>query len=366
MSGVADLAPYSANGQRLALTPIRFGPGPGGSTALSTVAQLDGAVPEWPGAGAAPADHRPDRPRRQLRLRHVLRGRQLQLSPDEHAPARAPTRAAGLPDRPRDHLEAAGRPGARERALQRPRAERPARQLAAASRRPRAGRSSASSSASTNLGMRLGRPTSPVLFDAARLTGTFVGAGMRGNFAGAKATDRQCAAAAQRRLGHVAAPQQRPQRRQRADGLRPRRQPALLSARERQCAFHACAAIMSARPARCAIRRPERLSPNVTIEHRLSTGAGHALLDVPGLTFGPNLQPEEITRLTEGVIALVNGTISGHGRIDWTRRRQSHFDRRLLDRRTWTSRRRSGPVSGHQRHDPLQRSARPTRRRARR
>jgi len=38
---------------------------------------------------------------------------------------------------------------------------------------------------------------------------------------------------------------------------------------------------------------------------------------VPGLTFGPNLQPEEITRLTEGVIALVNGTISGQGRIDW-------------------------------------------------
>ena len=43
----------------------------------------------------------------------------------------------------------------------------------------------------------------------------------------------------------------------------------------------------------------------------------HAILDVPGLTFGPNLQPEELTRLTEGVIALVNGTISGQGRINW-------------------------------------------------
>ena len=39
---------------------------------------------------------------------------------------------------------------------------------------------------------------------------------------------------------------------------------------------------------------------------------------MPGLTFGPNLQPDELTRLTEGVIALVNGTISGQGRIDWT------------------------------------------------
>jgi hypothetical protein len=59
------------------------------------------------------------------------------------------------------------------------------------------------------------------------------------------------------------------------------------------------------------------LVTNVNIEHRLSTGVGHATLDVPGLTFSPNLQPDELTRLTEGIIALVNGTISGQGRIDW-------------------------------------------------
>ena len=69
-----------------------------------------------------------------------------------------------------------------------------------------------------------------------------------------------------------------------------------------------------------ALRHPAsgNLVTNVAIEHQLSTGAGHADLDVPGLNFGPNFQPDEITRLTEGVIALVNGTISGHGRIDWT------------------------------------------------
>ena len=59
------------------------------------------------------------------------------------------------------------------------------------------------------------------------------------------------------------------------------------------------------------------LVTDVSIEHRLSTGAGHALLDVPGLAFGPNFQPDQLSRLTEGVVALVNGTVKGQGRIDW-------------------------------------------------
>ena len=59
------------------------------------------------------------------------------------------------------------------------------------------------------------------------------------------------------------------------------------------------------------------LVTDVSIEHRLSSGAGHALLDVPGIAFGPNLQPDQLTRLSEGVVALVNGTVKGQGRIDW-------------------------------------------------
>jgi hypothetical protein len=50
----------------------------------------------------------------------------------------------------------------------------------------------------------------------------------------------------------------------------------------------------------------------------LSSGRGHADLVVPGLTFNAGLQPEEITRLTEGVIALVRGTVTGRGRINWS------------------------------------------------
>jgi translocation and assembly module TamB len=59
------------------------------------------------------------------------------------------------------------------------------------------------------------------------------------------------------------------------------------------------------------------LVSNVTIAHNLGTGNGNAVLDVPGITFGPGLQPEELTRLTEGVIALVKGGLNGQGRIAW-------------------------------------------------
>nr|WP_294848069.1 YdbH domain-containing protein [uncultured Sphingomonas sp.] len=56
---------------------------------------------------------------------------------------------------------------------------------------------------------------------------------------------------------------------------------------------------------------------DVDIAHRLSSGDGYANLSVPGIQFGEALQPEELTRLTQGVIALVQGTVRGQGRIDW-------------------------------------------------
>ena len=54
-----------------------------------------------------------------------------------------------------------------------------------------------------------------------------------------------------------------------------------------------------------------------TIEHDLGTGAGSALLDVPGISFTENFQPQALTPLTVGVVALVDGTLSGQGRINW-------------------------------------------------
>jgi hypothetical protein len=68
------------------------------------------------------------------------------------------------------------------------------------------------------------------------------------------------------------------------------------------------------------LREPKSDAPisDVDVHHDLSSGSGHATLDVPGIAFIPKgLQPEALTPLTLGVIASVNGTIAGQGHIDW-------------------------------------------------
>jgi translocation and assembly module TamB len=56
----------------------------------------------------------------------------------------------------------------------------------------------------------------------------------------------------------------------------------------------------------------------VSITHNLGRGTGQAILDVPGLRFGQALQPEELTPITLGVIANVQGNVAGRGEINWT------------------------------------------------
>jgi translocation and assembly module TamB len=56
----------------------------------------------------------------------------------------------------------------------------------------------------------------------------------------------------------------------------------------------------------------------VSITHNLDRSSGQAILDVPGLRFGQTLQPEELTPITLGVIANVQGTVTGRGLINWT------------------------------------------------
>jgi hypothetical protein len=53
------------------------------------------------------------------------------------------------------------------------------------------------------------------------------------------------------------------------------------------------------------------------IAHDLATGRGRAGLDVPGIRFDKDYQPEQLTRLTTGVVALLNGILKGQGEISW-------------------------------------------------
>ena len=54
-----------------------------------------------------------------------------------------------------------------------------------------------------------------------------------------------------------------------------------------------------------------------SIRHSLRTGEGGAVLDVPGIRFDKSYQPEQLTRLTTGVVALVDGVLKGRAEIDW-------------------------------------------------
>ena len=314
MSGVGEFAPYSVNGTRLALAPIRFGPGPGGSTAISTAAQLDGPFPDGRVQG--------------LRLPITAR-----LGPGSAFAFGTACAVVSF-----DYLKSG--------ALQLGRTRLPVCPIGSAivSKRPggsvvagarfsgpvlngRLGKSALSLRASggqilgkdfavNNLAMRLGKPAAPIIFNAARLTGTFTGPGVGGRFSGADAT-----------IGNV------PLRLSDGSGRWLMRHGDLsadsaltVSDRDPNPRFyplrgndvHLTLGGDYVR-ARGSLQHPAtgtRIT-DIAIEHQLSTGAGHADLDVPGIAFGSGLQPEQLTRLTEGVVALVNGTVRGHGRINW-------------------------------------------------
>ena len=313
LSGVAVFAPYVAAGERLALEPIRFGPGPGGSTAVSTVAQLDGRFPNGrvaalrlpiqghlgPGGAFAVGT-----------ACAVVSFNYLQMSSVQLGPTRLPVcpigsalvyKRAGGPVLWSARLTnpmLSGRLGSSPMHLQAAGGQIIGRQFGF-----------------NALAMRLGAASSPILFDAAHLTGSLSG-NLHGNFSGATAS-----------IGKVPL--------QLSDGV------GSWLYRNRDLTVNSALVVSDKDPnprfyplksdnvhftiagdyvrATGALHHPATgtLVTDVSIEHRLSTGAGHATLDVPGLAFGPSFQPEQLTRLTEGVVALVNGTVRGQGRIDW-------------------------------------------------
>ena len=314
MSGIAQFQPYTAKGSRLALAPIRFAAGRDGATQVSTVATLDGPFPDGRvralrvpisgrlGAGGslalgtACAD---------ISFAYLQTG-SLQLGPTR-LPV-CPLSGAILRKPAGGDLSV----GARlSRTVLNGRLGQSPLRLAAEGATINGRNFNA-----TGLAMRLGQPASPIVFDAARLNGTFAGSGISGTFADARST-----------IGNIALQMSDIDGRWRfyngaltANGsldLSDRSAtPRFYPLRSDDMRFTLADGMVRAGGTLKHPASGTRVT-DVTIEHSLESARGHALLDVPGLTFGEGLQPEEITPVTEGVVALVVGTVRGQGRIDW-------------------------------------------------
>jgi hypothetical protein len=315
MSGEARFSPYQVGASRLALDPIRFQASADGATNFSTAATLDGPFPD----GRVQALHMPLNGRLGPggsfavgRGCLVASWRFFQFNDLKLGPARLPVCPIGpaiVTQKPGSDLRIAA-------ALNNPRLNgslgKSPLSLQASSARFVDRQFSA-----VNLAARLGKQSSPVALDAARLQGTFQGSGISGTFGDGKAT-----------IGEV------PLLISKADGrwrfyngdlsvngalALTDRDPEPRFYELRSNDFQLTLKGDDIRAGGTLVREPSgtRIT-NVTIHHQLSSGNGQAVLDVPGIAFGPNFQPEELTRLTEGVIALVTGTVRGRGEINWT------------------------------------------------
>jgi translocation and assembly module TamB len=312
MSGTAQVAAMRAGNTRLALAPVRFRAGPDSSTRIETVALLDGPIPGGMVRGlrlpievsvGGPGGFRFGQRCLEARFARFAMG-SLQLG------------AARLPVCPEGPAMIVQRPGG---AIQVSARVAPLRLAGTLGESPVSIAASAlrllsERFAAAQFAMRLGRSESPVVIEAARLEGGYSGSG---TFGGASATigrvplllseaggtwrmaDGGVAIAGGLTLSDRADP------------------PKFYPLRSDDVRFTLADDMIRATG---SLRHPAsgtRVS-DVTITHRLSTGAGEAILDVPGIRFGEALQPEELTRLTEGVIALVVGEVRGQGRIAWT------------------------------------------------
>jgi hypothetical protein len=316
MSGSADIAPMAAGGARLTLGTVRFGARPDGWTQVSTIALLDGPLPGGRVTG----------------LRVPITGRfgtggalrfgegcidarfaALTMGSLRLGPTRLPlcaTRGAILQRAAGGDLSVGL--ATRDVRLRGQLGKSPFSLNAA-----RASLVDTKTFEANGVAVRMGSSDSPVLINAKTVRGNSGGTGTGGTFAGADAI-----------IGKVplllseASGKWRVERGNLVvDGalmLSDRADPPKFYPLKSDDVHFVLADGMIR--ANGTLRHPASGTrvTDVTIAHNLSSGNGDAVLDVPGITFGEGLQPEELTRITEGVIALVRGTVSGQGRIAWT------------------------------------------------
>ena len=312
MSGLATIAPYRVGNTRLALAPVRFAAGRDGSTQVQSVALMDGPVPGGFVRGLRiPIDAAFGGPREFAFGRKCIQASfaDFRMGSLDLNPARLPVCPIG------PAIAYKGRGGSLQfgASLNQPRfAGRMGNSplsLAAASARLLTERFQLA-----QLAARIGRAEAPTLIEAAQIQGNYSGGG---TFGGGSAVIGNIPLRISESDGNWTM----------ADGGLKLNGGLLLSSRTDPPTFYPLRSddfqftLADNRITTTGtLNHPysgARIT-DVTIAHNLTTGEGNAVLDVPGITFGAGLQPEELTRLTEGVIALVNGGLSGQGRINWT------------------------------------------------
>ncbi|GAC1575163.1 MAG: hypothetical protein NVS3B5_06000 [Sphingomicrobium sp.] len=314
MNGEARFAPYAAGRARLALDPVRFAAARDGSTEIRTTALLDGPFSGGQVTGLrVPIEGVLGAPIG-FSFGHAC----LDTSFQSLSLGAMKLGAARIPLCPIGRAIVAQRPGG-------------ALQLGAVTQQLRLGGQLGSSPVqfvagrtrlwgieqfdATAVGMRLGRPESQTILAARQING-HIGKDIRGTFSGGGGTIGKVPLAMSEAAGRFTFAKALT-----VDGA------LTVSDRSEKAKFYPLAArgvhfvLAGDRITTSgALHNPARgmLVTNVSIIHVLSTGQGHANLDVPGIRFSLNgLQPDTITPLTEGVIALVDGTIRGQGRINW-------------------------------------------------
>ena len=316
VSGIAIVQPYAAGGARLALTPVRFSAARDGTTRIDTVATLSGPLGDgridrlrtpiaarWDGAGRLIVNPAcvPLAFDRLAIAGLVLRPARLALCPVDGALLRVtPAGASGGARIGAAHLE--GSLGSSPVTL-------------------------AASGAEVRLGTRgftveglqtrLGRAGSVTRLDFAEVAGRVSGNGIAGHFAGgsgqigtvplllSEAAGTWTLAGGD--LGVAGALMV-------SDAAADARFKPLAA---RDVTLRLAGGTIDAKGMLIEPAKGVKVA-EVAIAHALSSGRGDATLSVPGITFGETFQPDELARLTFGVIADVKGTVSGEGHIAWS------------------------------------------------
>jgi hypothetical protein len=318
MSGEARIQPYAAGDARLALAPVVFRATANGSTSVRTVALLDGPfsggrvtglrIPIEGTIGGPAGGFAFGRGCIDARFTSLTAG-SLRLGA-----ARVPLCATGGAIVSKSgagpvrigastrNLRLGGRLGKAPFAL-----------TASQARFGDGNRFDASA-----LAARFGNPEAPVRVKAARLAGRLVSGGATGEFSGADAIIGKVPVALQKASGKWTFRGSALAIDGAATAYDLAEQPRFYPLETNDLAFRLTGDLIRAD---ATLRTPVNgaVVTRVAINHRLSNGDGGAVLDVPGIQFTPRgLQPEQITRLSEGVIALVDGAVSGQGRINWS------------------------------------------------